>query len=120
MNTLLWFCQALLALVFIYSGVCKSFYSRDNLVAKGQTGVADLSVSLIRFIGITEILGGMGIILPWWLQVASLLTPITAVCFGVLMILAAAIHYKRKEPRNVATNIVLLLISCFVAYWRFR
>ncbi len=119
MNTLLWCCQALLAIAFGYSGINKAILSEQKLVAKGQTGVAGLSPMLIRSIGIAEILGAMGIILPWWLNIAPVLTPISAICFAVIMIFAAPIHYKRKEPGNVGTNIGLLLVSIFVAYGRF-
>jgi hypothetical protein len=118
MNTLLWLGQALLALVFAYSGICKSIYSREKLMTKGQTGVATLSIPQIRFIGLTEILGVIGIILPWWLNILPILTPVTAICFGIIMLLAVPVHYKRKEPQNVLTNIILLLISLFVANGR--
>jgi len=119
MNISLWVCQSILAIAFIYSGINKSIYSEEKLVAKGQTGVAGLSGSLINFIGIAEILGAFGIILPWWFKIVPVLTPITAICFCIVMIFAAPIHYKRKEPKNVFTNIGLLLISGFVAYGRF-
>src|SRR5882757_3466120 len=118
MNTLLWLCQALLALVFAYSGICKSIYSREKLMTKGQTGVAALSASLIHFIGIAELLGVIGIILPWWLGILPSLTPVAAICFGIIMVLAAPVHYKRKETKNVFNNIILLLICLFVAYGR--
>jgi len=118
MNTLLWITQALLAIVFLYSGICKSIYSEQQLIAKGQTGVVGRPASLIRFIGIAEILGAAGIILPWLMKTLPILTPVTAVCFAILMILAAPIHYKLKEPRNVGTNLTLLLLSLFVAWGR--
>jgi len=120
MNTLLWSCQVLLALAFGYSGLCKSIYSEATLVGKkGQTGVAGLPHTFIRIIGITELLGMVGIILPWWTGIAPVLTPITAVGFALVMLFAAPIHYKRKEPRNVATNLTLLLLAIFTAYGRF-
>lgn len=73
----------------------------------------------IRLIGIAEIAGAVGVILPWWLGIARVLTPVTAVCFAFIMISAAPIHYKRKEPKNVAINLVTLTISVFTAYGRF-
>ena len=120
MNTILWSCQVFLAIAFGYSGLCKATLSEETLVyKKGQTGVQGLSMPFIRFIGIAEIAGAFGIWLPWMLGIAPVLTPVTAVCFAVLMVLAARIHAKRKEPRNVATNIILLAISIFTAYGRF-
>jgi uncharacterized membrane protein YphA (DoxX/SURF4 family) len=119
MNTILWICQAILAITFLYSGINKSIFSTDQLVTKGQTGVANLPLGLTRFIGISEIIGSIGIIVPWWINIWPFLTPVTAICFVVIMLLAAPIHYKRKEPQNVATNLILLAISLFVVWGRF-
>ena len=120
MNTILWSCQALLALLFGYSGFCKSIYSERVLVEKkGQTGVAGLPAAFIRFIGISEMLGAVGIILPWLLGVAAVLTPLSAVCFAVIMVFAARVHYKLHESKNVVTNLIALVISIFIAYFRF-
>lgn len=120
MNTLLWSCQVVLAVAFGYSGLCKSIYSEATLVEnKGQTGVAGLPQASIRLIGIAELLGMVGIILPWWLGIAPILTPIAAVGFAVIMLLAVPIHYKRKEPKNVANNLILLALAVFTAYGRF-
>src|SRR4051812_37508451 len=83
MNTLLWIAQAMLAIVFLNSGINKSILPEAKLVAKGQTGVAGLPAPLIRFIGISEIVGVVGIVVPWWIQVIPVLTPITAICFAI-------------------------------------
>lgn len=120
MNTILWICQAFLALVFLYSGIAKSTQSREWLVSHNQTGIADISMALIRFIGVSEILGSAGIILPQLTGLAPILTPVTAICFAVMMILAAPIHYRRKEPRSVAINVTIFIVSVFVAWGRFH
>ena len=57
LNAALWICQTLLAIVFGYSGATKSVKTEKELVAMGQTGVEGLPAPLIRFIGISEILG---------------------------------------------------------------
>jgi hypothetical protein len=118
MNTILWIFQGILSLVFLYSGINKSIFSEQQLIAKGQTGVANLPVPVIRFIGITEVLGAVGIIVPWLTHIWPVLTPATAICFAIIMLLAAPIHYKLHEPKNVTTNIVLLIMSVLVAYGR--
>jgi len=119
MNIILWALQVFLAFSFGYSGIMKSFQSREKLVSIGQTGVEDLSYSAIRFIGITETIGALGIIIPWATGIVPVLTPITAICFAIIMILAMQIHYKRKEFKSVALNVMLFCISVFVAYMRF-
>jgi uncharacterized membrane protein YphA (DoxX/SURF4 family) len=120
MNTILWICQSFLALVFLYSGVMKSTQSKEWLVTHNQTGVADISMPLIRFIGISEILGSSGIILPQVTGIATILTPITAICFAVMMMLAAPIHYRRKEFGSVAINSFIFLVSVFIALGRLK
>lgn len=85
----------------------------------GQTGVDGLSYPFIRFIGIIEILGALGIILPQGLDILPILTPLVALCFAVIMVLAAPIHYKRKEYKSVILNVSLLVISLLVACMRF-
>jgi len=119
MNSILWASQILLALVFLYSGINKSILSEQQLIARGQTGVVGYSTAAIRFIGIAEILGSIGIIAPWWTGILPWLTPVAACCFAGIMLLAAPIHYRLKEPRNVATNVTLLALSLFVAFGRF-
>jgi uncharacterized membrane protein YphA (DoxX/SURF4 family) len=119
MNTLLWVLQIFLAITFTYSGLMKSTQNREELVSIGQTGVEGLSYPLIRFIGAAEILGAIGIILPTAIHVFPILTPITAICFALIMVLASPIHYKRKEFKSVLINISLFVISVFVAYVRF-
>lgn len=120
MNTILWIGQGLLAIAFLYSGVCKSVLSQQKLIAKGQTGVAGYAPATIHFIGVCEILGAIGIVLPWLTGIAPVLTPLTAGCFAVIMLLAAPIHYRLREPQNVAVNITLLIISLLVAWLRWR
>lgn len=125
MDTFLWILQTMLAMVFLYSGINKSIYSEKVLVAKGQTGVEGLPIGLIRFIGITEVLGSIGILLPWLIKVLPLLTPVSALCFALIMVPAAIIHYKRipkseKERNNVITNVVLFVICLTVAYGRLK
>lgn len=118
MNTTLWITQGFLSLLFLYSGLMKSTQKREKLVSIGQTGVADISYPFIRFIGISEILGAFGIILPQALGIAPVLTVVTAVCFGVIMAFAIPIHYRRREFKSVALNIFILLASVFVATGR--
>jgi uncharacterized membrane protein YphA (DoxX/SURF4 family) len=118
MNIILWVLQSVVALVFMFSGINKSIFSEQKLITKGQTGVVGLPLPLIRFIGISEILGAIGIILPLLLNIFPVLTAISAICFAIIMIPAAIIHYKLKEPKNVTTNCVFFLICIFIAYGR--
>jgi hypothetical protein len=118
MNTALWIVQGFLALLFAYSAVVKGTWDRDRLVNSGQTGVQGLPMPLIRFIALAEICGALGLVLPWATGVAPSLTSAAAIGLGVIMILAAVVHARLGEPRNVAKNIVLLALCVFVAVAR--
>jgi hypothetical protein len=118
MNTILWTSQIFLAVAFLYSGINKSILSEQQLIAKGQTGVVGFSPAAIHWIGICEIAGAFGLILPWWTGILPWLTPVAAGCFAVVMILAAPIHYRLHEPKNVAVNMTLLAVSLFVVFGR--
>jgi uncharacterized membrane protein YphA (DoxX/SURF4 family) len=120
MNSALWISQVLLALTFGYSGIMKSTQSTQRLVAIGQTGVEHLSTPLIRFIGISELLGTVGLLLPWYTQFLPILTPITALCLSAIMIPASVIHYNRHELKAVGFNIFIFLTCLVVAYGRFE
>ena len=120
MNTMLWVAQSLLAALFLFSGVMKSTQSEQKLVASGQTGVEGLPRSLIRFIGISEILGAAGLVLPLLSDVMPVLTPLAAIGLGLIMILAAILHYRRDEKRTALQNLSILLVCLFVAYGRRR
>ncbi len=119
MNTLFWALQALVAVTFFYSGINKSIYSEQHLVSKGQTGVEGYSTPSIRFIGIIEILGAIGLLLPGIVKILPVAVPIAAIGFSIIMVLAARIHYQRKEPPNVAINLILLLLCICIAIYRF-
>ncbi len=119
MNIALWFGQAFLAFIFGYSGWMKSTRSAPQLVAMGQTGVDHLPIPLIRFIGVSELIGTVGLLVPWYTQIWLVLTPLAAGCLGLIMIPAGAIHYRRNEKRTVWLNVVILLLCTFVAYGRF-
>ncbi|GAB3643358.1 DoxX family protein [Spirosoma arcticum] len=118
MNVVLWVIQGLLALAFFYSGLMKSTRSEQTLVAMGMTGVEHLPLSLIRFIGISELAGATGLILPLLLNQLPVLTPLSALCLGLIMIPAAIIHYRRGEPKTVGLNGVFFVLCVLVAYSR--
>lgn len=118
MNLYLWITQSLLGLTFLGSGIAKSTMSQEKMAATGQSGAASQPLALIRFIACCEILGALGMILPIALGIAPILTPIAAIGLAIIMVGAARIHAKLREPKAVAVNIVLLALCAFVAYGR--
>ncbi|ADB31839.1 hypothetical protein Kfla_2774 [Kribbella flavida DSM 17836] len=119
MSIATWIVSALLAVLFAASGVAKSTMSRDRLIATGQTGVAVFPMPLVRVVAGCEILGAVGLVVPWLTDTARYLTPVAAVGLGVVMIGAAAAHVSLKEPGPVAATVVFFAGCVFVAASRF-
>jgi uncharacterized membrane protein YphA (DoxX/SURF4 family) len=81
--------------------------------------VNDFSLQTVRFIGISELLGAIGIVAPQLTGICPILTPIEAVGLAVIMVLAAAHHLPKKEYREVGFNAILLILAVVVALYRF-
>jgi len=118
MNVALWVGQALLAVVFVYSGALKVSQSREKLLEMGQTGVAVFPLPLLRFVAACELLGAVGVIVPWLTDTTPVLTPLAAAGFVVIMVGAIAAHARLHEPRNVAATSFVLLVAAAVAVGR--
>ncbi len=116
MNIVLWIVQVLLAIGFLMAGVMHGFQQER---AKAQfKWPADVSPGLLTFIGICEILGAVGLILPALTGVLPWLTPLAALGLAVIMLLAIGFHAMRREYPNIVFNLILLVLAAFVAYGR--
>lgn len=118
MNTLLWIAQGFLALTFFYSGLMKSTQPEQKLVAMGQIGVEHLPLPLIRFIGVSELIGLASLLLPGLLNRWTFLTPLAALCLSAIMIPAGVIHYRRGELKAVGFNLFIFVLTLLVGYGR--
>jgi uncharacterized membrane protein YphA (DoxX/SURF4 family) len=118
MNVFLWIVQIALAAAFVLAGVMKATQPKEKL-QPNLPWVEDFSAGTVRLIGVAELLGGIGLVLPAATGIAPGLTPIAATCLAVVMVLAATTHIRRKEPSGVAINAVLFLLAAFVAWGRF-
>jgi uncharacterized membrane protein YphA (DoxX/SURF4 family) len=118
MNMALWIVAIVLAVAFLGSGLMKEFVPQDKLVTSGQGWAQDFSPTNIRLIGLVEILGAIGLVLPAVTHIAPILVPLAAVGLIFVMAGAAIVHARRKETSNVAVNIVLLALAAFVAWGR--
>lgn len=118
MNTALWITQGILAAMFAMAGLMKSTQPIDKLV-ESVTWADRFPFTTVRLIGTVELLGALGLILPWLLNIVPVLTPIAATALALVMVLAIVHHAKHKESKAIVFNIVLLSLAAFVAYGRF-
>ncbi|SEH00951.1 DoxX-like family protein [Nonomuraea solani] len=118
MNVVLWIVQAVLTVMFGLAGVMKSIQPKDKLAPR-LPWVEDFSPGTVRLIGIAELAGALGLVLPALTGIAPILTPLAATGLAVVMVLAAFTHARRREPAAIAFNAVLFLLAAFVAWGRF-
>ena len=114
-NRALWIVQGLLAALFLFAGGMKLITPVEVLSA-----VSPFPGAFIRVIGICEVLGAVGLILPWALDVAPVLTPLAAAGLALTMAGAVVVHLRRgDQPKELVPGLVLGLLSLFVAVARF-
>jgi uncharacterized membrane protein YphA (DoxX/SURF4 family) len=119
MKIALWIVQAALALMFLFSGFGKITWPYAELVAKIPWGSA-VSEPLFRFIGISEVLGAIGVILPAATRIKPSLTPLAAAGLASIMALAFVFHVARGELYLLPWNIGLGGLALFVAWGRWK
>mgnify|MGYP005842705519 CR=1 FL=1 len=124
MNSALWVAQVVLMAAFVLAGVSHLQYERtkermDERTRQRLRWAEAVPPPLLTFIGICEILGALGLILPAVTGVLPVLTPLAATGLGVIMLLAILFHAVRREFPLIAVNLVLLVLAAFVAYGRF-
>ena len=117
-NIGLWVLQVLLAIAFFMAGLMKITSSAEDLAAGGMSVVDHFSLGMIRFIGISEVLAAIGLILPAALRIKPILTVLAAVGVAVVMASATIYHIALGEP--FAATAVLLLLALVVVWGRLK
>jgi putative oxidoreductase len=115
----LWIVQVSLALMFGLAGVMKATMPLDTL-AQSLPWVTDVPGALVRFIGLSEAAGALGLLVPALARVRPWLTPLAGLGLSAVMILATAFHLQRGEVSHSALTASLAGLAAFVAWGRFR
>jgi len=113
MEIAIWIVSGLLALMYLFAGFTKTFTPLEKL--RGQMAWVDSTKSFTRVIGILEILGAVGLILPRLLDIAPWLSIVAAFGLALVQLLAIPLHVRRREAKALPINIVLLAAALFVA-----
>jgi hypothetical protein len=115
MNVTLWIVQALLAALFLFGGIVKLVLPLDQL-----QGPVSMPGWFLRFIGLAETLGGLGLVLPVLLRIKPWLTPLAAAGLVIIMAGATAVTVAGVGVGPALLPLIVGLLLIFVAYGRWR
>jgi DoxX-like protein len=119
MDTALWVLQGLLAAVFLAAGLTKLTQPRAKMAAGPMHWAAGVSDAQFRTIGLLEVAGAVGVILPAALGIAPALSALAAVGLVLTMIGAVATHVRLGETSRLAVPLLVLALALVVAVERF-
>ncbi|MEP9390090.1 DoxX family protein [Mesorhizobium sp. KR9-304] len=120
LNISLWAAQILLAMVFGAAGFMKVTMPLPDLAAM-LTWPGNVPSWLVRFIGTAELAGAIGILVPALTRIQPLLTPLAALGFAIIQILAVPVHISQGDIAMVGPiNAILLALALFVVWGRYR
>jgi len=117
MNIALWIVQGLLSALFLFGGVSKLMIPIEEITAS-----VPLPGYFIQFIAVAEILGAIGLIVPWALRILPGLTPLAASGLVIIMVGATALTAMGVgggEPIGALVPGITGLLCAFVAYGRY-
>ena len=112
---LLWIIQGLLALLFVFAGVAKLV-----MPIEAMTKQIPLPGWFLRFIGVAEVFGAIGLILPGILRVQLGLTPLAAAGLVIIMTGATVVNLVTGQVAAALITVVVGLLSAYIAYSRWR
>lgn len=115
MNIALWIIQVLLALLFLFSGGAKLVLPIEEMTK--QIALPGL---FLRFIGLCEVLGALGLVLPWITRIRPGLTPLAAAGLAIIMIGATVVTAMTGDIAMALIPLVTGILCAFVAYGRSR
>jgi len=114
-NYALWIVQGLLALLFLFAGGVKLVLPLETLAAQ-----MPVPGPFVRFIGVAEVLGAMGLILPGLVRIRPGLTPLAAAGLVIIMIGATVLTLVSGGGAQALIPLAVGLLAAFVAYGRWR
>lgn len=114
-----WIVAGLLALGNLAVGVMKIVRPPAKLAAMGMAWAGDFPAWSVKVIGILEVLGAIGLILPPLTGIAPILAPIAGIGLALVQLGAIITHATRHEAKAIPGNIVLLALSVAAAWLGF-
>ncbi len=119
LHIVLWIAQIILGAIFLLAGFMKTS-STINELSASLPWAAEVPEGVVRFIGIAELLGGIGLLLPSILRSKPVLTTWAAIGLVLVMLCAIVFHISRGEMNVIGINISLMLIAFLIAWGRYK
>lgn len=116
-NTVILALQVLLALLFTYTGFMKIFQGKVAF-SNSKGWEHDYSSSTLKFFGILELLGAIGLIVPFVTNILPILTPIAATALAMVMAGAILAHIRREEHKMILLNIIVIFLLAGIGFER--
>jgi uncharacterized membrane protein YphA (DoxX/SURF4 family) len=115
MNIALWIVQGVLAALFLFTGGMKLVLPIEEM-----TKQMPMPGWFLRFIGVAEVLGAIGLILPWLMRIRPGLTPLAAAGLVIIMIGATVTTVMTGEIAMALMPLGVGILCVFIAYGRWR
>lgn len=119
-NIALWLAQIALLIVYLMAGGMKLTQPMEALAASGMNFVLALPTPFVRFVGLMEVLGAIGVVAPAATRILPILTPWATAGLSFVQVSAMILHISRGETFMLPVNLVLLALSLFVLWGRTR
>lgn len=121
MNIALWAVAGLLTIIYLMSGVVKLLVPTERLANFGPSSgwIHDFKPGTVKLIGVAEVLGAIGLMLPALFDIIPVLVPLAALGLALIMTGAVSVRIRRHEPRYALVDLVYLVLIAFVAIGRF-
>lgn len=118
MNIALWIVAGVFGIAYVAGGIVKLTMPYEKYAAKLHWP-EDFTPGNVRFMGIVEILGGIGLVLPGLVSVAPVLVPVAASCMALYMAGAITERIRRAEYKELLGDLLFLAAMIFIAWGRF-
>lgn len=111
-----WIVTGLAALVFATAGTTKLLRPREALTTMGLRWTEDFTGAQVKLIGLAELLGAIGLVLPVVLGILPILSPIAGILLALLMTGASVVHVRRKEPPVTLALVAVSIASAVLGF----
>lgn len=119
MEIALWIVQILAGFIYIYTAVMLLTQTREQVVDKGLGVIANFDRRFLKLIGLLQLLGAIGMILPHRLNILPFLSPIASICLLILMIAAFIIHLRQNDIQGTVPSIITASLTIFILWQTF-